>query len=180
MTANDVKITQQQGITDDTPWSPPSQRETTEVILEKPRHQADKNPALKPLTRKQRVFTEYLINNPKASATTAAKAAYNVTTEGSARIQAHDTLTKPNVQLELARHSATAELSLLEVLEYSKQYGRDQSGRGEQGASYAGVAVSVAKDILDRVHGKAKQRTEVETRAVTLNIDLSGTLDGNN
>lgn len=127
--------------------------------------------AAKPLTRKQKAFADYLLANPKASATTAAKATYNVTTDGSARIQAHDTLTKPNVQIYMAIHADKALTDMIEIAEYSKKYGRTGT---RDGASYAGVAVSINRDILDRVHGKATQRTEVISKKVSVSIDLTG------
>lgn len=94
-----------------------------------------------------------------------------------AQQEASRTARKPQVKLELAKYSKTAENTLLEVLEYSKEYGREKSGVKEQGSAYASVAVSVAKDILDRVHGKAMQRQQIESRAVTLNIDLTTSVD---
>lgn len=128
---------------------------------------------LRPLTKKQQIFVKYLIDNPKASATAAAREAYNVTTSHSAEVVAHENMRKPEIKLELAKYSGSAESTVVEVMDYSKELGK--SGRGA-GAQYAGVALQAARDILDRVHGKATQRTEVSTQAVTLNIDLTGTL----
>lgn len=129
----------------------------------------------RPLTRKQMAFIKYLVDNPKASATAAAKAAYNVTTQGSAEVAASRTLRNDRVRLELAKHSGTAELALIEVMDYSRQLGKSGTGAG---AAYAGVALTAAKDILDRVHGKATQRIEQQSTSVVLNIDLTGATTG--
>lgn len=127
---------------------------------------------LRPLTRKQQAFVQHLIDNPKASAAEAARHAYNGTTARSARQQATENMAKPGIQLELAKHSRTAESTLVKVMDYSRKYG--ETGTRE-GASYAQVAVGAAKDILDRVHGKATQRTETANVSVVLSIDLTDT-----
>lgn len=130
---------------------------------------------IRPLTRKQAAFVKHLIENPKASATAAVRATYGKpdkpVTELSARNIASDNLTKPNILLELSKHSQTAELTLVEVMAYSKDYGKQGDKAGSQ---YASVAVQTANSILDRIHGKATQKTEVEQRSVNINIDLSG------
>lgn len=120
---------------------------------------------------------KHLIDNPKASATAAAKATYNVTTDLSARQQAHDNLTKPNVVLELAKYSSKAESVILEVMDYSKELGKTGNTAG---AAYASVASANARDILDRVHGKATQRVEQHITSVTIGIDLTATTDTEN
>lgn len=148
----------------ETPWKPavgryaPGKRLATDL-------------ATRPLTRKQKAFVDYLVKHPKASATKAAKETYNVNTDNSAAIQGHENLRKPNVMLELAKHSATAENTILEVMQTSKEYSRQGNTAG---ASYAATAVSAANSILDRLHGKATQRVEQTTQAVVLNIDLTG------
>jgi hypothetical protein len=45
---------------------------------------------------------------------------------------------------------------------------------GRDGASYAAVALNAAKDIQDRVKGKARQQIDVTSTALTFNIDMSG------
>jgi hypothetical protein len=47
---------------------------------------------------------------------------------------------------------------------------------GKIGAAWASVGRATANDILDRVHGKATQRTEVTKQVVTLNIDLTSSM----
>jgi hypothetical protein len=76
----------------------------------------------KPLTRKQQAFVKHLVDNPKASATQAVRATYNVKQEGStARTVASELLAKPSIQTELAKYSSKAENVLVEVLEQSKR-----------------------------------------------------------
>jgi hypothetical protein len=129
---------------------------------------------VKPLTRKQAAFVKHLIDNPKASASEAARQTYGKpgkpVTELAARAIASENLTKPNIKLELAKHSGSAESTLLEVMEYSKTLGKTGTGAG---AAYAGTAIAAAKDILDRVHGKATQRTETVNTTVTLSLSLT-------
>lgn len=134
--------------------------------------------ALKPLTRKQQAFTNYLIENPKASGTEAAKATYGKegkpVTELSARAIASENLTKPNIVLELAKHSSKAELVILEVLEQSRKKMYEDERNGDK---WAVNARQTADSLLDRVHGKAKQTVDVTTKAVVINIDLTGVTD---
>lgn len=122
------------------------------------------------LTRKQQAFVQELIKNPKQSAKAAAMKTYNVTTERSAEVVGSELLRKPEIKLELAKHSAQAEKTLLKVMNYSSEMGETFS---KEGASYAAVAVSAAKDILDRVHGKATQRVESTSTSVNLNLSLT-------
>lgn len=156
----------------------------TEVTPEKPRDQVAQSPAssatpatpkpVKPLTRKQQAFVQYLIDNPTSSAAEAVRHAYNLKdtskANSTARTIAAENMAKPSVALELAKHSRTAELALLEVLQTSKDFSHQGNTAG---ASYAATAVSAANSILDRVHGKATQRIEQSSQAVTINIDLT-------
>lgn len=120
------------------------------------------------MTIRQKNFVRELIKNPKQSAKAAAEKAYNVTGH-SAEVQASRLLRNDEVKLELAKHSGQAEKNLLRVMNYSTDMGETFS---KEGASYAAVAVSAAKDVLDRVHGKATQRTESVSTSVNLNLSL--------
>lgn len=130
--------------------------------------------AMKPATRKQKAFIKHLIDNPKSSATDAAQVAYNVKSRHMAQVIASENMSKPVILTELAKHSGTSEFTLLEVMNYSKEYGRNDT---KQGASYASTAAQIANSILDRLHGKATTKIEQTTQAVTLNIDLSGVIE---
>lgn len=126
------------------------------------------------LTKKQEAFVKFILDNPKASAGEAARHAYNTSNDNVSRVVASENLTKPNIKLELAKHSRTAENTLLKVMDYSSNYG---SEGGREGASYAAVAISAARDILDRVHGKATQRIEQQSTSVNLNLNLSDVIE---
>lgn len=130
---------------------------------------------LKPLTRKQAAFIKHLIEKPKDSATKAALATYGTEdkpiTYGAAQQVAHDNLSKPNVRLELAKHSQTAEIKLLEVLEESSKRMTNSSDR--DGSAWANVLAHTANSVLDRVHGKATIKLEQQSTSVNINIDLT-------
>jgi phage terminase small subunit len=142
-----------------------------ESMTSKPKSSDSLPGTLKPLTRKQQIFVQHLIDHPKASAKSAAQAAYNVTTEKSAEVIASENLRKPEIVAYLENHAQDAKSTLLEVMRYSKEHGKTFS---KEGAAYAAVAVNASKDVLDRVYGKAKQQVEINSTAVTLSIDLSG------
>jgi hypothetical protein len=117
-----------------------------------------------------------LVKNPKLSNRDAYRAAYNAENMSPATIdtEASRTLRIPQVELALAKYSSQAEATVLEVMNYAKEYGRKQSGAKEQGAAYAAVALRAADSVLDRVHGRATQRVEQTSKSVHINIDLTG------
>lgn len=124
---------------------------------------------VRPLTRKQRAFVRHIITHPKDSATEAVRQTYKATGNTASQI-ATENLRKPNIKLELEKYLGTAEMTMLEVMEISKEYARTGT---REGASYATVAVQASKDIQDRVKGKPLQRSENINRTVTLNVDLT-------
>lgn len=128
---------------------------------------------LRPLTTKQRLFVQELINNPKQSATEAVKKVYKVkdSESSTARTMASENLAKPNIKLELAKYQNNAELAIIEVLEQSKKKMYEDS---KEAVQWAVNTRQTADSILDRVLGKATQRVESTSTAVTLNIDLTG------
>jgi len=125
----------------------------------------------KRITGKQRAFIQYVLEHPKEPAKNAAMAAYGVT-GNLAESMASENLSKPKILLELQKHSNTAEITLIEVMNTSREYSKKGNTAG---ASYANTAQQIANSILDRLHGKATQRIQQETTAVTLNIDLTST-----
>lgn len=143
-----------------TPQSP-AQSQTPEV---KPRK----------LTRKRQAFIKHLVDNPKDSATEAVAQTYNVSTRHSAEQIAHELMSKPEIQAELSKYLGQAEMVMIEVMNYSKELGKSGTGAG---AAYAGVAIGASKDVQDRLKGKATQVTEVTSKVVTLNVDLTQTVD---
>lgn len=118
------------------------------------------------LTRKQQVFVDELIANPKQSATKAALKAYSTKADTVASAVASENLRKPSIMQWLADHAAKAEMAVTEIMTYSLEQGRESP-------AYAGVGLAAAKDVLDRVHGKATQKVEVQSQAVIITIDLS-------
>lgn len=167
----------------ETAWISPSTDKTTIVKPTTVSSQKAVRPGstikpLKPLTRKQQAFIRHLVDNPKASATQAVKQAYGQpnkpVTELSARNIASENLTKPNIMLELSKYSDTAESTLINVMQYSLELGKSGSTAG---ASYANNARQSANDVLNRLHGTPTSRHEVQSTAVTLNIDLTGVTD---
>lgn len=126
--------------------------------------------ALPKLTRKQERFVQEIVRNPKISATAAAKAAYNTSTENSAAQIASENLRKPQVMAELAKYVSRAEYNLMVLADKSTEYA--MLG-GHVGAAYAGVSQSVNNSILDRIFGKATTKVEATSTSVNINIDLA-------
>lgn len=123
------------------------------------------------LSRKQKAFADFLIENPKASQTEAALHAYDVSTRESASVAATRAMKSPMVRAYLESHSEIAQETVIDVMDVSRKFAK---GGTKEGASYAAVAIQAAKDIMDRVHGKPTQRTEVISKNVSVNIDLTG------
>ena len=127
------------------------------------------------LTIKQNNFIKHLVEYPRLSATKAVKAVYNTTSENTASQIASENLRKPQIMLELSKYSNKAELVLIEVMNYSLEYGKDKDNRN--GSNYANTAVTVANSLLDRLHGKAQQTISTTSQSVVLSIDLTGTVE---
>lgn len=107
-------------------------------------------------TKRDAVRTAYNVN-PLASVKTLDKMAANIEK-------------RPVVLALLNKHEEEAQESVLDVMRYSRDWGKSGT---KDGAQYARVALDGANSLLDRVHGKAKQSVEVTSTAVNLNIDLS-------
>lgn len=140
---------------------------------------------MKQATRKERAFAELLAANPKLSATQAALATYGKpdkpTTVRTAEQIASENMRKPRVLAILNDAAEQAENMVKETMIYAHEFG--QRG-GHVGAAYAGIGLSAANSLLDRVHGKATQRIEQHNTNVNIGIDLTGealhddTIDG--
>jgi phage terminase small subunit len=122
------------------------------------------------LTRKQKAFADKLLDNPKMSTTQAVKETYDTTDYSTAAMIGSENLNKPKIMTYLQKHSKQAEHTMLKVMGYSEEFGETFS---PEGAKYAAVAVSAAKDVLDRVHGKPTQRVEQQSTTVTLALSLT-------
>lgn len=112
----------------------------------------------KTLTRKQAAFVRAIIENPKISATEAAARSYDVTSRMTAGAIASENLQKPQIQQILRNHAEMAEQRIATLMK------QDDDKR---------LAFDAARDIQDRVHGKATQRVEQATTTVKFTIDLS-------
>lgn len=112
------------------------------------------------LTRKQKAFADYLKDNPKASATEAAEHTYNVTTKHSAEVVASELLRNPEIQQYLSKADDTSQLTILKSM-----FSKDER-----------LAFDAARDVQDRLHGKAKQRIEQHTTGVQIVVDLTSAL----
>lgn len=110
------------------------------------------------LTKKQANFVKELLSDKKISATEAARRSYNVTSDNSASLIASENLRKPQILAHLQANSERAEAKIVELLESKKPE----------------IQLASAKDILDRVHGKATQKVEQTSVGISLNIDLTG------
>ena len=123
------------------------------------------------LTRKQQRFVEFILNNPKASATEAAMQTYNVANRDVAKSVAAENLAKPNILAILANHDLQAQKALSEGLKATKGLYHDGEMVAEEPDHT--VRLRAADSILDRLHGKATQRIEQHTSVVTLNLSLA-------
>lgn len=124
----------------------------------------------KKLTRKENMFIKHIVNNPKDSATEAAMQSYKTDNRLNAANIAVQLQKKPKIMAELAKYSTDAEGNLVKLAKATTDFALEG---GKEGAAYAGVAERVNNSILDRLHGKATQRVEANSIAVTLNVDLS-------
>jgi len=137
------------------------------------REQADKRKPkrIPDLTPKQAKFVQAVVTEGLSKTDAYIEAYEHKGLRKTAHEEASRTASLPQVKLELAKYSGLAENTMIEVMEMSKEYAKSGD---RDGAAYASVAVSAAKDVLDRVHGKATQRVETTSKSVNLNIDLTG------
>lgn len=123
------------------------------------------------LTRKQKAFVDTLVNNPKMTQAEAYKQAYNVaptTTKNSIEVQASQTLRKPSVVSYLANYNDLIENTLLNTV---------NDWQAEDNTRKREIAVNTAMYIHDKIHGKAKQSIQTESKVVTIAINLTGDND---
>lgn len=109
------------------------------------------------LTRRQKAFADHLLSNPRESATKAVEKTYAVTSYGAARAIASENLTKPNIQLYLNEHVEKAKNRVVQLIDSEKEE----------------IALRASDSVLDRVLGKATQRTEISSTSVNLNLSLT-------
>lgn len=128
---------------------------------------------LPPLTNKQQEFVRGIVED-KLNKTEAYIQAYDHKgTRKTANEEATRTARKPQVKIALDDYTDKAKLAVLEVLDIGLKYGKLG---GKEGASYLSTALQASNSVIDRVEGKAQQRINVTSTAVTLSLDLTGTL----
>ncbi len=123
------------------------------------------------MTGKQKAFADQVLANPTKPKKKIIMDVYDVTIERAAEVMASENLRKPAIMAYLDKHAVVAEETLYDIMQDSRSKSKTFS---KEGAAYAGVAVTAAKDILDRIHGKATQRIESRSESVIIGIDLSG------
>jgi len=133
-------------------------------------NKAISKPSIKPLTKKQQIFVQHLVDNPKASAAEAARQAYNLkgTKKQIAKtssVIAAENLAKPSIVTELSKYNNLIENTLINTINDYKE--SEKLGQRT-------LAVDTAKYVHDKIHGRAKQQLDVNTTSVSINIDLTG------
>ena len=111
---------------------------------------------MKPRTKK---FADELLTNPKLSQTEAYLRTHSTTNKKSAAVSASKLLAQANVGIYLDRHISKARQRIIALV--------DEAAKEE-------VQLRAAQDVLDRSYGKARQRVDVSTATIQLNIDLTG------
>ena len=106
------------------------------------------------ITPKQKKFADKYIETGNGSLS--AKEAYDITTDGSARAVASETLTKPNVIEYLANHADMAVKEVVRIM---------QHGESDE------VRLRASKDILDRAGFKPIEKSQ----SVNVNIEVEQT-----
>jgi hypothetical protein len=114
---------------------------------------------------KTRAFADELLTNPKISHTEAYLRTHQTTNRKSASVSATQLLSKPSVLLYLDKHVTRARNRIVSLV--------DNAGKED-------IQLRAAQDILDRTQGKATQRTDIQSHAISLNIDLSSSLTEEN
>lgn len=117
------------------------------------------------LTRKQKAFADIILANPTISAKAAATQVFDVKSERIAEVVGSEYQRKPEIMRYLSDHAKDAEGAIVEVMNNA----RDRL----ESSSFQRLAGDMANSILDRVHGKATQRVEMNSTSVAITIDLS-------
>jgi len=101
------------------------------------------------------------LSNPKLSATEAYIRTHQTENRTTARNNAFQLLRKPEAKIYMQEHVNRARETVVELLNSKKD----------------DIRLRASQDIIDREYGKAKQLTEVTSTGITLNIDLTSSLD---
>ena len=108
---------------------------------------------------KTKAFVNELLANPKLSSTEAYIRTHGTTNRNTARANASKLLAKDNVAIYKAEHVDKATKRIVSLVD---------------GASKEDIQLRASQDILDRNYGKARQQVELSSKAVYINIDLTG------
>lgn len=112
---------------------------------------------MRQITNKQKRFADELLAHPRKSATQAASEVYSVKNRHVAEVIASENMRKPEILDYMGTYADMAESRIIELIQSDDER----------------VALSAAKDVLDRRYGKAMQRAEVSARVLKLDIDLT-------
>lgn len=118
------------------------------------------------LTISERRLAKLLLANPDMTDKEAGLTVFNTTNPEHARQTALQTRNRPAVMAYMEAHGGLAEKTAVEVLRNARKR-KDKLG-------WQRLAADQSERILDRLHGKPTQRTEVNGRVLNVTIDLSG------
>jgi hypothetical protein len=113
------------------------------------------------LKPKSKQVLDIIAAQPKTNATEAYLQVHGTDNRVTAATNAYKLLQKPESQIYLEKHIDRARDTVIQLLNSDKDEIRLRS----------------SQDILDRSHGKATTRIEQQTTGVTLNIDLTSSLE---
>lgn len=114
---------------------------------------------------KTKAFADTLLANPKISNTEAYMRTHKTTNRKSASASATKLLATPSVSIYLQEHVDAARKRIVDLV--------DNAGKEE-------TQLRAAQDILDRTHGKAIATVVGVSSGITLNIDLTSSLETDN
>lgn len=103
---------------------------------------------------------DIIAGQEQRNATQAYKQVHPNASHITATANAHQLLKKPEAQIYLKEHVNKASNRIVELVDNEKP----------------DIALRAAQDVLDRSHGKAIQQVNQTTTGVTLNIDLTSSL----
>jgi len=113
------------------------------------------------LKPKSKQVLDIIAQNPKISATDAYLRVHKTENRSTAADNAYQLLRKPSAQIYMEKHVSKATNTIVDLMDSEKD----------------DIRLRASVDVLDRIHGKATQRTEVTSTGITLNIDLTSSLD---
>jgi hypothetical protein len=104
---------------------------------------------------------DIIASQTKRNATEAYLTTHPNISKETAKAAANKLLAKPEAQLYLNEHIDKAKQTIVSLMDSEKD----------------DIRLRASTDVLDRSHGKATQRIEQTTTGITLNIDLTSSLE---